>query len=105
MNWRHPENPIPIGEGLPRVGVFVWIDRPWSEHPFLYNKFRITTEEQLQQVLALGSHRVYWIPGKSTCEPLPARVKEGSAPPPPAASRPPVASVKSRDRKIGRAHV
>lgn len=104
MIWKKPEHPIPIGECLPQLGVFVWIDRPWSEHPFLYNKFRITTEEQLQQVLALGSDRVYWIPSKSTSEPAPAPAGAGAAPEQarPAAAPPPTASVRQRDEKLER---
>jgi len=69
--WNKPENPIPIGNYQLRIGVFVWLDRSWKEHPFVYNKFRITTEEQLVQLQALGSDRVYWIPSKSKVEPGP----------------------------------
>jgi HD-GYP domain-containing protein (c-di-GMP phosphodiesterase class II) len=69
--WKKPENPIPIGNLQLRIGVFVWVDRSWKEHPFIYNKFRITSDEQLRQVLALGPERVYWIPAKSTAEPGP----------------------------------
>lgn len=69
--WNKPENPVPIGNDQLRVGVFVWIDRGWKEHPFIYNKFRITSDEQLKQLLALGSKDIFWIPSKSTATPGP----------------------------------
>lgn len=79
--WNKPENPIPLGNLQLRLGVFVWIDRSWKEHPFLINKFRINTDEQLQQLLALGSVGIYWFPSKSTAEPGPA--PSVPVPPPP----------------------
>lgn len=83
--WTKPENPVPIDNLQLRLGVFVWIDRSWKEHPFFNNKFRITTQEQLAQLQALGSDRIYWVPSKSTAEPLPATGDE--APPPIPASK------------------
>ncbi len=78
--------PIPIGNLQLAVGVFVWLDLPWSAHPFFYNKFRIVTEEQLKQVKALGIENIYWIPAKSTVEPTAAR-EQTSEPAPPAAAQ------------------
>ena len=102
MSWKQPEHPIPIGECKPCLGVFVWIDRPWSEHPFLYNRFRITTDEQLQQVLSLGPDRIYWIPSKSTSEPVAPPPGSGGAATPVPAAPPTAASVKKRDEKLER---
>ena len=82
--WNKPENPIPLGNLQLRLGVFVWIDRSWKEHPFLINKFRINTDEQLKQLLALGSVGIYWFPSKSTAEPGPA--PSVPVPPPPVQS-------------------
>ncbi len=80
--WNRPENPLPIGNNQLRIGVFVWLDRAWNEHPFLYNKFRITSEDQLKQLKEFGSDRVYWIPSKSLVEPLPASIEIPEAKPP-----------------------
>jgi HD-GYP domain-containing protein (c-di-GMP phosphodiesterase class II) len=80
--WNKPENPVPIGNNQLRIGVFVWLDRSWNEHPFVYNKFRITSEEQLNQLKVFGSDRVYWIPSKSLFEPLPALPEKTVSPPP-----------------------
>ena len=77
--WKKPENPIPIGDVQLRIGVFVWVDRSWKEHPFVYNKFRITSDEQLQQLRALGPENIYWVPSKSTAQPGPPSPEE--APP------------------------
>lgn len=83
--WKKPENPVPIGDHQLVIGVFVWINKPWSDHDFILNKFRITTEQQLKEVIALGKDNIYWFPSKSTAKPKPpAPVQEVPPPPPPA---------------------
>jgi hypothetical protein len=73
MLWGELKNPIPI-EGLDlQIGVFVWIDRSWKEHPFLTNKFLIKTEAELMQLKGIGTEHVYWVPEKSKQEPLKAQ--------------------------------
>lgn len=85
--WTTPENPVPIKNDELRVGVFVWIDRSWSDHPFLSNKFRILDDKVLAQVKALGPKDIYWIPSKSTVRPI-AAVKHREPPEtPPDANR------------------
>ena len=66
---KKPENPIPIGSLRLRIGVYVWVDLPWSRHSFIVNQFLITTDEELRQLRALGSNKVYWVPSKSKVEP------------------------------------
>ena len=59
--WIEPERLLP--------GVFVCIDLGWTEHPFVFNRFRITSTTQIEQIRALGLPRVRWIPARSTTDP------------------------------------
>ena len=73
--WSRPEKPVVIHPSQLQIGVFVWIDLPWNEHPFLYNKFRISSQAQLDDIASLGLSQVYYFPNKSSAEPGP---KSGS---------------------------
>jgi hypothetical protein len=81
--WKKPENPVPIGNDQLVIGVFVWINKSWSDHDFILNKFRITTEQQLKEVIALGTENIYWFPSKSTAKPKPPAPQQDIPPPPP----------------------
>lgn len=70
MFWGDKQKLIPIGEMEFQIGVYVWIDRSWKEHPFLTNKFLIKTEAELQQLKEIGAENVYWVPEKSKLKPL-----------------------------------
>ena len=70
MFWEKIQNPILIGDFELQVGVYVWIDRSWKEHPFATNKFLIRTEDDLRLLKSIGTDNVYWIPEKSKLEPL-----------------------------------
>ncbi|MFT3664120.1 HD-GYP domain-containing protein [Piscinibacter sp.] len=43
-----------------RVGMFVQLDLSWLSHPFPLNSFRISSEEQIATIRALGLERVRW---------------------------------------------
>ena len=77
--WAKPEKPVPIDSSQLTVGLYVWIDLGWNEHPFLYNKFRITSETQLAELRTLGLQHLYYFPNKSTASPAPL-VEAASAP-------------------------
>ncbi len=70
MFWEKIQNPILVGDFELQVGVYVWIDRSWKEHPFATNKFLIRTEDDLRLLKSIGTDNVYWIPEKSKLEPL-----------------------------------
>lgn len=57
------------------VGLFVYIDLPWFQHPFTLNSFTIRNEEQLRDLRGLGVSRFRYDPKKS--ESLPG--KDGAA--------------------------
>ena len=43
-----------------RVGMFVHLDLGWMSHPFPLSSFRITSDEQIATIRALGLQRVRW---------------------------------------------
>ncbi len=43
-----------------RVGMFVHLDLGWLKHPFPLSSFRISSEEQISTIRALGLKRVRW---------------------------------------------
>jgi HD-GYP domain-containing protein (c-di-GMP phosphodiesterase class II) len=88
VQTNHPEGPQPLGEQQLRLGVYVWIDLPWTAHPFLRNRFRISSDKQLKTLRELGPKSLYWIPALSDAAPLPpvtSAATPPSPPPPPAA--------------------
>jgi HD-GYP domain-containing protein (c-di-GMP phosphodiesterase class II) len=69
--WTRPEHSEMIHPSQLAIGLFVDIDLPWSAHPFLYSKFRITSAEQIAEIHALGLAQVKYFPNKSTAAPGP----------------------------------
>ena len=73
--WSKPENPVPIEASQLRVGLYIWLNMPWDEHPFLQNKFRITSENQLGILRSLNlGDRLFYFANKSEVEPAPVEV-------------------------------
>jgi HD-GYP domain-containing protein (c-di-GMP phosphodiesterase class II) len=54
----------------------------WMDHPFLMNRFRISSAKQIQALYGMGLKSVEWDPERSTSGPLSER--ESPAPPTPA---------------------
>ena len=52
-------------------GLFIRIEASWFSHPFLFGKFKVKNEEQIQTLKKLGIEEVYYIPEKSDCLPKP----------------------------------
>lgn len=53
-----------------RVGVFVSLDLPWIDHPFLVNSFLIKNEKQLQTLREMGLRAIAFDPARSEAKPL-----------------------------------
>lgn len=53
-----------------QVGVYVYLDLSWMNHPFSFNNFKIRTEEQLLTIRRLGLQKVRWDPSRSDVSPL-----------------------------------
>jgi len=48
-----------------RVGLYVYIDLKWFEHPFAFNSFKIKDEEQIRSLRSLGLARIRYDPARS----------------------------------------
>ncbi|MEE9911336.1 MAG: HD-GYP domain-containing protein [Deltaproteobacteria bacterium] len=54
---------------LLQPGVFIQLTGKWFSHPFVFNKFKIKTWNQIEILEKLGVREVAWIPEKSDCWP------------------------------------
>lgn len=91
--WKKPTAPVPIHPSQIVLGLYIWIDLPWDDHPFLYNRFKINETEQLEvlKTLALAG-KLYYYPEKSEATPAPSQESE-----PPGAAAPSQAQEALRD--------
>lgn len=63
-----------VSVDLLQPGVFISIDEVrWLDHPFLLNRFRLSSEEQIKVLRSLGLKTVAWDPAHSTAQPLPEK--------------------------------
>jgi putative nucleotidyltransferase with HDIG domain len=54
-----------------QVGVYVYLDVGWMNHPFGFNNFKIRSDDQLRTIRQLGLKSVRWDPLRSDLKPLP----------------------------------
>jgi len=52
-----------------RKGMFIQLDLGWMDHPFPLSSFKVTTDEQMQTILALGLQTIRYFPDKSDIDP------------------------------------
>lgn len=55
-----------------RIGMFVYLDVGWMDHPFPVSSFEIRTQAQLATIRGLGLDQIRYSPEKSSPEPSPA---------------------------------
>ncbi|HOI50875.1 HD-GYP domain-containing protein [Azonexus caeni] len=61
---------VPVDRLQP--GVFISITGVgWLDHPFLLNRFRLTSHDQIKVLRSLGLKEIEWDPARSTAQPLP----------------------------------
>lgn len=64
-----------------RIGMFVYLDVGWMDHPFPVSNFKISNEGQIETIRSLGLERIRYAPDKSSPSPdANARKNEGQAP-------------------------
>ena len=82
-----------------RIGLYVFIDLPWFQHPFTLNSFKITTAQQVEQLKALGEARIRFDPERSDAvtEQPPATNVAAAAPPTPATLQEATGEMSPRD--------
>lgn len=52
-----------------RIGVYVYLDVGWMEHPFSFNNFKIRSEDQIRTIRGLGLAKLRWDPARSDARP------------------------------------
>ena len=67
---QHPDNSCITMDQL-RVGLYVYLDLKWFEHPFAFNNFKIKDEEQIAIIKTLGLSKVRYDPARSDLKPPP----------------------------------
>lgn len=65
-----------------RVGVYIQME-DWMDHPFLFSRFKIRNEKQLQVLRSLGVSHVICVHDKCDQPPLPPPPEDVPPPPPP----------------------
>lgn len=79
--WTKPGPGIPIDASQVVVGLYVFLDVRWDEHPFISNRLLVKTPKDVAIIQSLDTKgRIFYYPEKST-EPLPEFV-----PPPPSSA-------------------
>src|SRR3954469_12605599 len=58
----------PIQASALRIGMFVHLNVGWMSHPFPLSSFKLTTQEQIETIRALGLSRLTWSPERSELE-------------------------------------
>ncbi|WP_428775116.1 HD-GYP domain-containing protein [Vibrio sp.] len=53
-------------------GLHIRLPLSWNQHPFLFNSFKIKSEQQIRMIRHLGVTHVFINPGQSDTQPLPA---------------------------------
>ena len=87
-----------------RIGLFVFLDLKWFEHPFAFNSFRIKDAEQIRTLKTLGLEKIRYDPARSDHRPPPAPPKKmlEEAPPVAPAEHPALAAKRALVEKIRR---
>jgi putative nucleotidyltransferase with HDIG domain len=66
-----PDSEYSISVDQLQIGVYVYLDLGWMDHPFSFNSFKIRNEEQLRTLRSLGLKQVRWDPARSDTKPQP----------------------------------
>ncbi|MBI2276074.1 MAG: DUF3391 domain-containing protein [Dechloromonas sp.] len=64
-----------------RIGLYVFLDLSWFQHPFAFSHFKIKSEEQIATIRGLGLKSVRYNPAMSDADPPPAGAPAQKAPP------------------------
>ena len=79
------------------IGLYVYLDLKWFEHPFAFNNFKIKDAEQIRIIKSLGLTKVRYDPARSDLKPPPGQAEnraEAEKPPPALATEHPALAAK-----------
>lgn len=69
------DHAYPIHPSQLVVGLSIWVDMPWLDHPFMRSRLMLTTQAEVDEVKAVVPEGcLYWYPGRSRATPLPRAV-------------------------------
>ncbi|MGE0331272.1 MAG: HD-GYP domain-containing protein [Ramlibacter sp.] len=72
--WSKPGNPVPIDPSQVVVGLYIWLDMPWADHPFLTSRVMVRTSADVRVIQASDPKgRLYYYPERSTVVPPPVQ--------------------------------
>ena len=72
--WKKPGTPVPIDPSQVVIGLYIWLDISWVDHPFLTSRIMVTTEKEIAMIRAHHVEgRLYYYPEMSKAEPAPRR--------------------------------
>ncbi len=70
--WKKPGTPVPIEPSQVVVGLYIWLDISWVDHPFLTSRIMVSTEKEIAMIRAHHVEgRLYYYPDMSRAEPRP----------------------------------
>lgn len=64
--WKKPGNPIPIDPSQLCIGLYIWLDISWVDHPFLTSRILVNTDKEIAMIRANHVEgRLYYYPEMS----------------------------------------
>ena len=99
---QEPDKPYVTLDQL-RIGLYVYLDLKWFEHPFAFNNFKIKDEEQIKIIKTLGLKKVRYDAARSDLKPLPEQAEkseQADVPPPVLTEHPALAAKRALIEKI-----
>ena len=60
------------------IGLYVYLDLKWFQHPFAFNNFRIKDEDQISTIRSLGLKRLRYDPARSETRPPPVQPQKST---------------------------
>ena len=71
--WTNPGTPVPIDPSQVVIGLYVWLDVKWTDHPFLSNRFLVEKANDVAVIQALNvKGKLYYFPNNSKVPPAKA---------------------------------
>ncbi|NBU12898.1 MAG: DUF3391 domain-containing protein [Betaproteobacteria bacterium] len=49
------DHAYPLHPSQLTVGLYIWVDMPWLDHPFLRSKLMLNTQAEVDEVKAAGA--------------------------------------------------
>jgi len=56
-----------------QVGLYVYLDLGWMDHPFALSNFKLKDEAQISKIKKIGLKKLRYDPARSDCNPLPVQ--------------------------------